>query len=110
MAAMKVSSETTHATGRDKATALKTVVDLFRALNQRGVRYCHWKSNRRLELGLCGRTDLDLLVDSEHATEFRGLLAEHQVKLVLAPPGKHYPSIENYLGFDPTTGKLFHLH
>ena len=95
---------------KDKAIALKTVIDLFQALDARGVRYCHWKSNLRLKLGLRGQTDLDLLVDPEHARDFREVLEEHQVKLVLAPPGKHYPAVENYLGLDPTAGKLFHLH
>lgn len=95
---------------QEKVIALKTVGDLFQELNRNGVRYCHWKSNLRLERGLFGHTDLDLLVDWKHKQIFEQLLAEHQVKNFLAPPDKRYPSITNYIGFDPASGKLFHLH
>jgi thymidylate kinase len=83
---------------------------LFHALNRRGVRYCHWKSNLRLEMGLRGQTDLDLLVDEHQRQLFREILAEYEVMPILAPPEKRYPAIENYLGFDPHNGRLFHLH
>ncbi len=86
------------------------VGELFAALNQADVRYCHWKSNIRLEASLNGRTDFDLLVDSEQRALFQHILTEFQVKPLKAAPGKDYPGIENYLGFDPHSGKLFHLH
>lgn len=92
-----------------KATPMH-VAGLFDALNRRGVRYCHWKSNLRLAQGLHGRTDLDLLVDEEQRDVFRRTLEAYQVKPAAAPPGKRYPGIENYLGFDPENGRLFHLH
>lgn len=94
----------------EKLQVLTAVANLFFALNKAGVRYCHWKSNVRLEDGLNGRTDLDLLVDPEHAPRFRHILNQHQVKALRAAPGKAYPGIENYLGFDAKSGRLFHLH
>jgi len=90
--------------------ALQILAKLFEDLNRRAIRYCHWKSNLRLERGLQGETDLDLLLDRKHGQIFRQILCEHGVKPVLAPPGRRYPAVEDYLGFDPASGKLFHLH
>ncbi len=94
----------------EKIQALESVTRLFFALNEAGVRYCHWKSNVRLDEALNGRTDLDLLVDPLDGPLFRQILRKHQVKPLLAAPGKHYPGIENHLGYDAASGKLFHLH
>lgn len=90
--------------------ATATTIAFFDALNRAGIRYCHWKSNLRLGRGLSGATDLDLLIDPADAGRFREQLAAFRVRRVLAPPGKRYPSIEDYLGLDPATGALFHLH
>jgi len=97
-------------TVQEKPASLEAVANLFRALRGRGIRYCHWKSNTRLELALRGRTDLDLLVDRAHSQAFRQVLFEHDVKPIAAPPGKRYPGLEDYLGFDPASGQSFHLH
>lgn len=94
----------------EEVQVLTAVAQLFFAFNQAGVRYCHWKSNIRLAEGLNGRTDLDLLVDPQHSVLFHQILRQHQVKPLLPAPGKDYPGIENHLGFDPDSGKLFHLH
>lgn len=92
------------------APFLPAVVAFFDALNAQGIRYCHWKSNIRLDSGLAGCTDLDLLIDPEHELPFKLLLEEYYIKLLLAPVAKCYPGIEHYLGFDSQTGRLFHLH
>ncbi len=94
----------------EKLEALAAVTRLFFALNKARVRYCHWKSNMRLNEALNGRTDLDLLVNPQDAPLFRQILREHQVKPLLAAPGKYYSGIENHLGYDTASGKLFHLH
>jgi len=94
----------------DESVSLEAVKYLFLTFQQRGLRYCHWKSNLRLEKGLHGQTDLDLLVDRQHDKLFKQLLSEHGVKAVLPAQGKEYPDIENYLGFDTVSGSLFHLH
>ena len=83
---------------------------LFEALNQSSVRYCNWKSSIRISEGLEGRTDLDLLVDPRDFTAFQVILLAHGVKTFQPAPGKTYPGIENYLGLDPGTGRLFQLH
>ncbi len=90
--------------------SLESVRKLFNSLALNNIRYCHWKSNIRLENGLLGKTDMDLLVSRSQGIALRRVLAEHDIKQVLAPRGKRYPEIEDYLGFDHETGKLFHLH
>lgn len=90
--------------------ALQTVVALFAALNGEGIRYCHWKSNLRLDRSLRGATDLDILIDPADAMRFQNLLGDFGVRRMLAPPGKRYPSIADYLGSDGSSGALFHLH
>jgi thymidylate kinase len=93
-----------------EALGLEAVAAFFQALNQQAVRYCHWKSNLRLEKGLRGQTDLDLLIDRRHSRSLRRILNQHKIKPMLAAPGKRYPAVEDYLGFDPASGQLFHLH
>lgn len=95
---------------QEALVSLPSAAGLFKQLNQRGVRYCHWKSNLRLERGLTGLTDLDLLVDRQQVQILNEILAENAIKPFLAPVGKRYPAIEDYLGCDPASGKLFHLH
>ncbi len=94
----------------DFPVSLESVKKFFEALAQNDLRYCHWKSNLRLENVLLGKTDLDLLIDPSQVLAFRRVVAEHNIKLVLAPLGKRYPGIEDYMGFDHETGALFHLH
>lgn len=87
-----------------------TLASLLVELNRQGIRYCHWKSNVRLDVSLGGSTDLDLLVDRCHSAAFRALLEAHAIKPLSTPPARHYPAVESYLGFDRASGKLFHLH
>jgi thymidylate kinase len=90
--------------------SLVAVNNVFQQMNQQDLRYCHWKSNLRLKKGLMGETDLDLLVDHAQKDLFTHILAEHNLKHLQPAPAKKYPGVENYLGFDPLSGKLFHLH
>lgn len=89
---------------------LVAITNLFRDLDDNGIRYCHWKSNRNLDRSLKGLTDLDILVDREHGECFRLTLHQHGVKPIVSPSGRQYPALEDYLGFDEDTGRLFHLH
>lgn len=103
-------SPTNIETGEEAMPGVQAIQELFQTLNESAVRYCHWKSNLRLLSGLYGRTDLDLLVDPANSQTFRQILAEHDIKRMLAPPGKRYPGLEDYLGMDQNSGRLFHLH
>lgn len=90
--------------------SLQAVTRLFEAMHLQGIRYCHWKSNLRLEKSLSGGTDLDLLVDRRQHLHFRQLLLSQGIKPLTAPAGQRFPAMEHYLGFDEARGKLFHLH
>ena len=93
-----------------KYIPLAPVMDLFSEFHQREIRYCHWKSNSRLDWGLAGQTDLDLLIDPEQKGTFQEIVSQLGIKPVLSPPNSQYPGLEHYLGFDDATGRLFHLH
>lgn len=90
-------------------SAIALVARLADALEERGVSYCHWKSNAAITRSEAGENDLDLLVERSHAAAFREVLSqvgftrvERQGKPL--PPGK-----EDYLGRDVSTGKLVHV-
>ncbi len=89
---------------------LALLTNLFGCLSDRQIRYCYWKSTHNLARGLHGKTDLDLLVDRAQATTFRNILSASNYRPVLSHPRRQFPAIEDYLGFDPTTGQLAHLH
>lgn len=89
---------------------LEPVMDLISELNHQEIRYCHWKSNSRLDWSLAGQTDLDLLIDPEQESQFKDILKKLGIKAIISPPSAQYPGLEHYLGFDNTTGRLFHLH
>lgn len=89
---------------------LTAVLNLFNDLNQQNIIYCHWKSNQHLTEALNGSTDLDILVARDQEEDFRVIVHQHGCKLIISPPGKQYPGLEDYLGYDPETGHSFHLH
>jgi len=89
---------------------LAAITRLLDALNAQHIRYCHWKSNCHLDHSIRGLTDLDLLVDPSQGGHFSLILHQHNVRPIASPPDKQYPAIEDYLGFDPNTGRLYHLH
>jgi thymidylate kinase len=92
------------------APSLDVLEVFLERLDAEGIRYCHWKSNEHVGPALTGRGDLDVLVDRRAALATARLLSEHGFKRFLVQPGLGYPGIEDYLGFDSTTGALTHLH
>ena len=92
------------------APSLGGLEALLERLEAEGIRYCHWKSNEHVGPALMGRGDLDVLVDRRAALATARLLAELGFKRFLVQPGRGYPGIEDYLGFDAATGALTHLH
>jgi hypothetical protein len=83
---------------------------LFDRLQAEGIRYCHWKSNEHLDASLAGRADLDVLVERRVIVSLTRILGETNFKRFVVKPGRGYPGIEDYVGFDPETGVLTHLH
>lgn len=82
----------------------------FDALNQQGIRYCHWKSNEHLEEAVSGKTDLDVLVSPSDKDAFQVAMSTYDFKRILTQPDRRFPDLEDYLGFDTVSGRFVHLH
>jgi thymidylate kinase len=87
--------------------ALGALRVLFGALAEADVRYCHWKSNARLDEALRGEGDVDLLVHRGDAPRFQAVLGRLGYKPLLGSGG---PSVCHWYGVDGETGRFVHLH
>lgn len=97
--------------GAAPAASLLVLQDLFARLNAAEIRYCHWKSNEHLGASMTGATDVDVLFDRRDAQRLTSLLTQTtSFKRFVVKPGRGYPGIEDYVGFDAESGKLTHLH
>ena len=90
--------------------ALELLTGLFARLHAEGIGYCHWKSNEHLQASMLGLTDLDLLIEQRSASKLPMVLEAAGFKRFHAKPGRGYPGIEDYVGFDIQSGRLSHLH
>jgi len=89
---------------------LTKIRNLFEELNQRGIRYCHWKSNSALAETVSGLTDVDLLIHRQDAPSFRDLLTELSFRPTISTDGKPFPSVEHHYALDEDSGDLIHVH
>ena len=83
---------------------------LLSAMSDAGVSCCYFKSVRRLELALSGRSDFDLLVARKDRERVLKLLAEHCFKHWHNCPARDHPAIMSFLGYDEATGRIHHVH
>jgi thymidylate kinase len=84
--------------------------NLINTLKAKGIRYCHWKSNIRLQDTLAGREDIDLLVHRADAQPFREAMVECGFKPAQSRSGIGHPGVFHALSLDEDSGKLAHLH
>jgi hypothetical protein len=92
------------------AGELALVRAVLAALDDEGVRWCHWKSNEHVLAGLRGETDLDLLVSPEAEQSCDRILRQHGYVEAVNPPLRRIPGLRDYLGVDAETGTVSHLH
>lgn len=92
------------------APGLSIVRNLLENLHREEVRYCHWKSNEHVDAAVQGETDLDILFDPDQKDRIISILKHTGFRLFVAPWWKRYPGIEDYIGIDPETGKIVHVH
>ncbi len=85
-------------------------VRLFEAFARDGVAWCGWKSPRRLADAFAGRADLDLLIARADRHKAVRILTDCGFKLAPDAPGRADAAIASFLGFDPLTGALMHVH
>lgn len=83
---------------------------LIMALDAAGVRYCHWKSNIRLQKSLAGGEDLDLLIHRADAAALFSALSQTGFKLCRSTGGIDHPGIIHALALDDAGQKLLHVH
>lgn len=86
------------------------IIQLFRSIESRGIRYCHFKSNNNLEPALSGVDDLDLLVAMQDKESFSAVVAQAGFRLATDRGLAAAPFVFHYYGPDPATGLLVHLH
>ena len=79
-------------------------------LHRQGIRYCYWKSTRRLQAVLAGEADLDLLVAREDQHRITRTLLESGFKLFPSVAHRDHPAILSFLGYDEPSGRIVHVH
>lgn len=89
---------------------LKTIEEMLKAFDENHIVYCHWKSNEHLTEALNGDTDLDILFLPEQRTKLDHVLSGLGLKRFFDVPLMQYNAIEDYIGLDMETAKIWHLH
>lgn len=89
---------------------LKSIEKVIKSFEDRDIRYCHWKSNEHLAEALDGDTDLDVLFDPTQRVQLEMALDECGLKRFRSTPLMQYNAIEDFIGFDKETAKIWHLH
>ncbi len=92
----------------ERPAVSKPVAALAAALDEAGIRYCHWKSNEALERSLRGENDLDVLIDRTQATRFAAVLLDLGFVAAQSPPTKEIPGIWDFYAFQE--GRPLHVH
>lgn len=89
---------------------LKSVEKLIKAFDDNEIVYCHWKSNEHLGEALEGDTDLDILFNPVQRAEIEKIMNDCGLKRFRATPLMQYNAIEDFIGFDQETAKIWHVH
>lgn len=89
---------------------LQSIKRMLDSLEEHNIIYCHWKSNEHLREALDGDTDLDMLFLPSQRCELDAVLNECGLKRFRSMPLMQYNAIEDFIGFDKETCKIWHLH
>lgn len=89
---------------------LSSIQKMLSAFEDNNIKYCHWKSNEHLQEALTGDTDLDMLFNPDQRSLLDRVLNECGLKRFRSVPLMQYNAIEDYIGFDEETAKIWHLH
>lgn len=89
---------------------LESIAQVIKALDDKEIRYCHWKSNEHLAPALNGETDLDVLFDPAQRVGVEQVLDSCGLKRFRSVPLAQYNAIEDFIGFDKGTARIWHLH
>jgi len=94
----------------NKSYSLQLVGQLVHDLNAAGVRYCHWKGTEHLGSTLSGNGDIDLLFHREDSRKVFAVFADLGFRNYPSVAWKQNSGVQDFLGFDETSGKIIHLH
>ena len=83
---------------------------LIEVLNHNNVVYCNWKGTSKIEDGLNGKSDIDILVSKESARFVEDLLKKEGFVRAKTQWLFRFKEFYDWIGFDNETGKLIHLH
>lgn len=89
---------------------LNSIGRMLDAFEKNNIEYCHWKSNEHLLPALQGETDLDILFIPEQRSELDIILNICGLKRFRSTAAMQYNAIEDFIGFDIETAKIWHLH
>lgn len=99
-----------HKAAPDDERTLPLVRQLCTALDAEAVRYCHWKSNAAIDRTASGDNDLDLLIDRKDRERFTAIVSALGFKAAGHEGEAHLPGVVSYYGYEPSHGKLIHVH
>lgn len=89
---------------------LKSIKRMFDEFEKNKIMYCHWKSNEHLESALNGDTDLDVLFLPSQRNNLEIALGTTGLKRFKSVSLMAYNAVEDYIGYDYETAKIWHLH
>lgn len=82
----------------------------FSTLEEKSIKYVHFKSNCHLADSFSGKGDFDVLVDKTQISELSPVLSDFNAKSFSKVRYGIYPGVENWLFFDEESGIIHHLH
>ncbi len=89
---------------------LDLIARMAELLEANGVRYCHWKSNIKIDESLDGQEDLDFFVGQESLGRCLSVLSDLRFRKARVKYGPEPAGVTHYYGFDSISGKLVHVH
>ena len=89
---------------------MSLVMEVLRRFDERGVTYCHWKSNDHLAAALASDTDLDLLVDPAGIDDAYAVFAELSCRRGRVANARNDIGLEDFLGVDDESSRMVHFH
>jgi thymidylate kinase len=108
--AVRAGASASEPEGGDLMVTLELVSRLVAALNDSGVRWCHWKSNEAIDRSASGDNDLDLLVARRDAGRFARILAGLGFRIARPDPDRQVPGIVDHYARDRASGRTVHVH
>ena len=89
---------------------MSILLNFFSELELNSIDYCHWKSIDRMDEVMSSKTDIDLLIDRKQISGFNKVIAKYKAISVRPRLWMEYPSMEDYLLYDPSAGTFYHIH